>query len=329
MAQNTDEEVKTQEQAQTPEPAYPQIDPKKSTTANVNDLIRNNEDATSQTASDLESATSEYQDALNANAERQKQSADNYVSAQNANENQYKAMLASWLEEAKQEREEQRKKNEQQNKSDYRTRLFGGIADASAAIANLIGTVHGASPIKWQSQQEKWAKKADEYRKERDAKLQTLDAQLKALDRQKAQLEYAMGKDSAERAYKVEQADINNANAVAKVGYDGAVNSAKVKNVGKDKSLSLAMQGLNMGRYETNKGKDDAYRRYQQALHGYDPETGLFYNPSTGEYDSQIPLVSPSGKSTAKDTKNDGKSATTKEETPTEPKTETLEDIFK
>lgn len=267
----------------------PQIDPSKGITDNVNTFIRDNDESTAKAADSITEATNAYAESLKTNNEKQQTAANEYNKAQDDNNIQFRDMVNGWLKSAEEEKEAQRKQNEAQNKSDYQTRLFGGIVEASAAIANLIGTAHGAAPQKWQSPQDKWAQRADQYRRERDAKLEKLDAQLKALDRQKAQLEYSMGKEQNERDYKTKQSAIAGENEVAKTTYGGKVKAAQVQREGDLKNISLAMQGLTMEGTKANRTASESYRDFQRRLYGYDPETGLFYNSETGQFDRRVP----------------------------------------
>ena len=328
MATVTDEVEKKEQEV-----SSPQIDPNKGITDNVNSFIRSNDESTTKAVNSINDATNTYAEGLKASNEQQQSATKEYNTKQSENDESFRNMVNGWIKSAEEEKEAQRKQNEAQNKSDYQTRLFGGIAEASAAIANLIGTAHGASPQKWQSPQEKWAQRADQYRRERDAKLEKLDAQLKSLDRQKAQLNYTMGKEQSERDYKAKQSEINGANEVAKTVYGGKVKAASVKKEGDLKNIELAMRGLTMNGTASNRSATESYRSYQQKLHGYDPETGLFYNPSTGQYDSIIP-VTKSTQNPPKDDKSKGKDTNKgKDADQTQPKTEEtsnkIEDFFK
>lgn len=94
----------------------------------------------------------------------------------------YNDMIATLEDNAK----EQEKYNKAAEAQSYNTRVFGGITEAVASIANLVGTSHGASHQQWASPQPGWMQQASTLRRERDAKLQNYRAQLATLQQQKA-----------------------------------------------------------------------------------------------------------------------------------------------
>ncbi len=331
MANFTDEEEKNGQPV-----VPPQIDPSKSTTDNVNTFIRNNDESTTKVVDDINDATDAYAKSLKASNEQQKSAMNEHNKALQDNYAQLKDMISGWVKSAEEEKEAQRKRNEQSNRRDYQVRIFGGIAEAAAAIVNLVGTAHGASPMRWQSPQDRWAQRADQYRRERDAKLAKLDAQLKALDRQKAQLDFTMGKEQIERDYKTKQAEISGDNEVAKAIYGGRVKAAQVQKEGNTRNISLAMQGLNTGRQEKSQKETESYRDFQRRLYGYDPETGLFYNSETKQFDRKTPEhikgtpASKTNKSESSDEKSESsKSKKTEKTEKTETETNEVDDFFK
>lgn len=78
-----------------------------------------------------------------------------------------------------------------QQKTNKATQLFGGITDAAASLVNIIGTTHGASPMKWESPQQGWAQKVDQITREREEKLDRYKNDLNTLRQKRAELKSA------------------------------------------------------------------------------------------------------------------------------------------
>ncbi len=158
----------------------------------------------------------------------------------------YTEMVQGWIDARNAEIEKQRKFNEEQDKRADRTRTWGGITEAAAAIANLIGTAHGATNQTWTSPQNKWAERADALRRERDKKLEDLRSQMKTLEAQKAQLEYNIGIDKANRDTKRETMLAGRADNAAKFQNDTAAAVVKLQAQGAAKDADLDLKRIQL-----------------------------------------------------------------------------------
>ena len=221
----------------------------------------------------------------------------------------YVDMVQGWIDARKEEEEAQRKRIEAQEKRDEKIRTWGGITEAAAALVNLMGTAHGAANQKWESPQNKWTERADALRRERDKKLEDLRSQMKTLEAQKAQLEYSLGVDKANRDTKRETILSQRADTAAKLQSDTAASVAQIKNQGATQRTNLGMQGLQLSISEQNKlaelalrAQDDSLqwanynlnkdqKEFLQRSQGYNPETKKWLNPQTGKYDLDAPAV--------------------------------------
>lgn len=153
-------------------------------------------------------------------------------------ENQWTGMtIQSFLDQQEAQRalDEQKAQAAAAEKQAYKTRLFGGITEAAASIANLIGTSAGASNQQWKSPAQEWAQRADHLRRERDMKLERAKAQLDTLKKQRQAL--AQAKAQAMQKYDKDKA-----------AADLAAQQAAFKNT------------LELKKFDA--GRDDANRKY-------------------------------------------------------------------
>ena len=219
----------------------------------------------------------------------------------------YVDMVQGWYDAAKAEAEEQRKRNEAQEKRDLNYRMYGGLAEAASALVNLIGTTKGAVSQKWESPQQKWAERTDALRRERDKKLEDLRSQMKTLQQQKAQLQYNLGKDDADRQMQTATIAANRGDQATQQRYQGEVAAAQTKAQGVQQGIALGMQGLNMllneqnaaegrkiqwaglAQQEENNKRLKEQNEFTQRSYGYDPDSGKWWNPKTKAYDLDAP----------------------------------------
>ena len=229
----------------------------------------------------------------------------------------YVDMVQGWYDAAKAEAEEQRKRNEAQEKRDLNYRMYGGLAEAASALVNLIGTTKGAVSQKWESPQQKWAERSDALRRERDKKLENLRSQMKTLQQQKAQLQYNLGKDDADRQMQAATMAANRGDQAAQQRYQGEMAAAQTKAQGVQQGIALGMQGLNMLLNEKNAAEGrkiqwannkrlQEQNEFTQRSYGYDPDSGKWWNPKTKAYDLDAPADIRGDKTTPKPKDLDG-----------------------
>lgn len=251
-------------------------------------LLRSQQQANAIINSDNERAIADYnmQTAAEVNA------LDQNAQAQEANYKTYSDIVKGWADEARINEENARKAAEEQAKSDRKQIQNAGLAQAASAIVNLIGTAHGAQNQPAVDNMDKWQSRADAARREREAKTEGYRAQLRNLETQKAQLDYQFGNTKA-------QADLNRANVLANraQGLNQMLTSAaQTKAKG---ALDLAQLGYNIDRQRKQDAQNEEKQITALRRGGYDPISGKYYNPKTGNFDSDtfvsVPASSRSG----------------------------------
>ncbi len=227
---------------------------------------------------DYNAQTKDISNALDKSAQAQ---ADNYKT--------YSDILKGWADAAREYEESERKAAEQQAKKDQKQIIAGGLAQAASAIANLIGTAHGAQNQPSTDYMDKWQSRADAARKEREAKAEGYRAQLRNLEAQKVQLDFKYGNDRA-------QSELNKANILAGRAQGLSqmrtnATQAKAKGV-----LDLAQLGYNIDRQKKKDQQNEANQILAMRRGGYDPISGKYYNPKTGIFDSDTFVRVPSNR---------------------------------
>lgn len=133
---------------------------------------------------------------------------------------------------------------QQQSKEDEKrndqVQFFGGLAEAAAAITNLIGTTKGAVSQKWESPQPGWAARIDALKKERDTKLQNYKTQLATLEQAKNQV--TQKKASVISTYNTQKETTARSNARIQASADLAI--AKAQEAAKVKLAKNGADGL-------------------------------------------------------------------------------------
>lgn len=273
----------------------------------IQEFQQQQKEAAEQQAASIKAANDAYQQGFQQRTEQ----LNTAMTAANETAKQagvtYVDMVQGWYDAAKAEAEEQRKRNEAQEKRDLNYRMYGGLAEAASALVNLIGTTKGAVSQKWESPQQKWAERSDALRRERDKKLEDLRSQMKTLQQQKAQLQYNLGKDDADRQMQAATMAANRGDQAAQQRYQGEVAAAQAKAQGVQQGSALGMQGLNMLLNEKNAAegrkiqwaglaqqKENNKRlkeqnEFTQRSYGYDPDSGKWWNPKTKAYDLDAP----------------------------------------
>lgn len=197
--------------------------------------------------------------------------------------------IQKWEQDALAEADKKQKEADLKAQNDYRTRLFGGIAEAAASLVNLFGTTAGASNQKFQSQQDTWAQRADAAARERESKIQNLREKQRALQQQIAQTKYAHDKDSADRASQLATLKANRADGAAKMRLDVTNNAYKPIAAANEGLANLAAKNI---QYQKSNYNDNQLMKLKNAQAGYDPETQKFYNPTTQKFDLPVPYSS-------------------------------------
>lgn len=290
----------------------------------IQEFQQQQKEAAEQQAASIQAANDAYQQGFQQRSEQLNAA----ITAANETAKQagvtYVDMVQGWYDAAKAEAEEQRKRNEAQEKRDLNYRMYGGLAEAASALVNLIGTTKGAVSQKWESPQQKWAERSDALRRERDKKLEDLRSQMKTLQQQKAQLQYNLGKDDADRQMQAATMAANRGDQAAQLRYQGEVAAAQAKAQGVQQGIALGMQGLNMLLNEKNAAegrkiqwaglaqqKENNKRlkeqdEFTQRSYGYDPDSGKWWNPKTKAYDLDAPADIRGDKTTPKPKDLDG-----------------------
>lgn len=258
-----------------------------------NAVQQQNDANTAKTVEGITSAGNARKESLKTTYEQQETALKDANTTMDNAASAYRAMVDGWVEAAEKEQEAQRKANEAEAKRINKVMTWGGIAESAAAIANLIGTIHGASNQKWESPQPKWQERADKLRKERDEKLQKLKDQQKALDQQRAQLMFALAGDKYKRDAALANLTGQHGEALGKVDYDTAVAATGAQNQGDRTGTTLAAQGINTyyGMNNQDKARTIAQSQYITTWRakGYDPVTGKYRDPNTGEFTLNAP----------------------------------------
>lgn len=217
---------------------------------------------------------------------------DKSAQTQEANYKAYSDIVKGWADEARANEENARKAAEEQSQKDQEQIKAGGLAQAASAIVNLIGTAHGAQNQPATNFMDKWQARADVARKERESKTEGYRAQLRNLEAQKAQLDLQFGNNKA-------QSELNKANTLA--GRAQGLNQMR-SNAAQTKAkgtLDLAQLGYNIDRQKKQDAQNEEKQIVALRRGGFDPISGKYYNPKTGQFDSDtfvsVPASSRSG----------------------------------
>lgn len=245
-------------------------------------------------------AAQDYMRAVNTNTEDLAAELSQSGEAADRAGQKYYETIGDWVTDQQNELARQREAAARQEKSDYNTRVFGGLTEGLAALVNMVGVTQGATPQQWQSPQQEWAQRADALRRERDAKIETNRGILRNLEAQKAQVGYSNAAGAAERKMRNASAIAGRRDQVAKMGFDAAIarintQAAAGKELSEFQKWQLQFMenarnnaaGRNI--QQQNADNTRAYHEGMLRLQGYDPATGKFANSKTGKFDRDTP----------------------------------------
>lgn len=117
-------------------------------------------------------------------------------------------------------RQEQKNAAKEEEKTARQTSRFGGLAEAAAALVNLIGTTKGAANQTWQSPLPGLQQRIDQIMREREAKLDKYNEQIQSIREKRSALDmartealnkYDQNKVSQQIALNKQQMDLNQA----------------------------------------------------------------------------------------------------------------------
>lgn len=140
------------------------------------------------------------------------------------------------------ERDAYVKETAKTEKTNTNMQFYGGLAEAAAAITNLIGTTKGAVSQKWESPQPKWAERADALRREREAKIKNYKDQITALQQAKNQVKQK--KASVISTYNTQKETTARTNARIQASADLAI--AKAQEAAKVKLAKSGEDGIKL-----------------------------------------------------------------------------------
>lgn len=263
------------------------------------DAYQNNVNtATNELVANRNSVSADLQSALSEAEDKRAQAAKTYSE-----------IVRGMQADAKMRIENQKNADKMNAARDSKLSLFGGIADAAAALVNLIGTSKGANSAQYASPQPAWQERINALRKEREARIERYKNEADALEEQSARLDYSTALDlsNAEKEDAIKIAARND--ETNSLNHQSAIQSAKTGLEAKLADTNLELQGIKIeneaqARRERN-AATAANNAATQALKyqdlvakwrnkGYDIETGKWKNPASGQFDLDVPSGSSS-----------------------------------
>ena len=263
------------------------------------DAYQNNVNtATNELVANRNSVSADLQSALSEAEDKRAQAAKTYSE-----------IVRGMQADAKMRIENQKNADKMNAARDSKLSLFGGIADAAAALVNLIGTSKGANSAQYASPQPAWQERINALRKEREARIERYKNEADALEEQSARLDYSTALDlsNAEKEDAIKIAARND--ETNSLNHQSAIQSAKTGLEAKLADTNLELQGIKIeneaqARRERN-AETAANNAATQALKyqdlvakwrnkGYDIETGKWKNPASGQFDLDVPSGSSS-----------------------------------
>lgn len=234
----------------------------------------------------------------------------------------FNAMLQGFESARQQEIARQEAANAKQTKQDQRLSQWGGIAEAAAALVNLLGTTDGAVSQQWASPQLEWAQRADTARRERDQKLENVRAQLENLQNQRAQLQMQYAQTQGSQARQDAQARAQASNQSAQVLSNGVMQAAQTMLQGQGQQAQMALNGTQAGvsqyNSDRNYGLSASTNSRQQQEQGLKNYMYGYIDPKTGKY--VAPRATPEERKTYQDA-NRKSSGSSGSDNPTNPRT--------
>lgn len=249
-------------------------------------------------------ATENFVNQQNATTAGIKTALDNSIAAQEVADKSYSDIVNGWVSAAETRAKDQEKINQQQQARDKNLLMWGGIADAAAALVNLIGTTKGAVNQQRQSPQNAWSQRVDALRREREQKLENYRNQLKSMQETAASKDYAIATNAAKRELDKAVTLASRSDAASQAQYQGDLAAAKAGLEGTQAEINTGLKIASMEQSERDSNrrfsKDAAAKDAEENLKnkeflakwrikGYDPETDKFRNPQTGEFDLNAP----------------------------------------
>lgn len=249
-------------------------------------------------------ATENFVNQQNATTAGIKTALDNSIAAQEVADKSYSDIVNGWVSAAETRAKDQEKINQQQQARDKNLLMWGGIADAAAALVNLIGTTKGAVNQQRQSPQNAWSQRADALRREREQKLENYRNQLKSMQETAASKDYTIATNAAKRELDKAVTLASRSDAASQAQYQGDMAAAKAGLEGTQAGINTGLKIASMEQSERDSNrrffKDAAAKDAEEKLKnkeflakwrikGYDPETDKFRNPQTGEFDLNAP----------------------------------------
>lgn len=249
-------------------------------------------------------ATENFVNQQNAATAEIKTALDNSIAAQETADKNYSDIVNGWVSAAEARAKDQEKINQQQQARDNNLLMWGGIADAAAALVNLIGTTKGAVNQQRQSPQNAWSQRVDALRREREQKLENYRNQLKSMQETAASKDYAIAANAAKRELDKAVTLASRSDAASQAQYQGDLAAAKAGLEGTQAEINTGLKIASMEQSERDSNrrfsKDAAAKDAEEKLKnkeflakwrikGYDPETGKYRNPQTGAFDLNTP----------------------------------------
>lgn len=249
-------------------------------------------------------ATENFVNQQNATTEGIKTALDNSIAAQETADKNYSDIVNGWVSAAEARAKDQERINQQQQARDNNLLVWGGIADAAAALVNLIGTTKGAVNQQRQSPQNAWSQRVDALRREREQKLENYRNQLKSMQETAASKDYTIATNAAKRELDKAVTLASRSDAASQAQYQGDLAAAKAGLEGTQAEINTGLKIASMEQSERDSNrrfskdadaKDaEGKLKYKEFLakwriKGYDPETDKFRNPQTGEFDLNAP----------------------------------------
>ena len=193
--------------------------------------------------------------------------------------------------------------NAEQQVADKRIQQFAGIANAAAALINLAGTTKGASPASWTSPTNEFAARAQAAVRHREQVLDKLNNQLLTLQDQRGKVNQAYAASVAKREStraaqeaktKADLAKYKYQSEISKIEAQNKIDVANINAQARQASIDAQNQrnDANLAYKYYKAGQDAAYKDAEAARkkaesdrnasrYGYDPSTGLWYDPET------------------------------------------------
>lgn len=249
-------------------------------------------------------ATENFVNQQNATTAGIKTALDNSIAAQETADKNYSDIVNGWVSAAEARAKDQERINQQQQARDNKLIMWGGIADAAAALVNLIGTTKGAVNQQRQSPQNAWSQRVDALRREREQKLENYRNQLKSMQETAASKDYAIAANAAKRELDKAVTLASRSDAASQAQYQGDLAAAKAGLEGTQAEINTGLKIASMEQSERDSNrrfskdadaKDaEGKLKYKEFLakwriKGYDPETDKYRNPQTGEFDLNAP----------------------------------------